>query len=254
MAQSSGFGAGTSALPSFSEGQPFGRIGGIEGLVGAARLQDGERGHDRVFVAVQDDGDDASGLDDAGDMGGEVVRQFVELCVGQQGALEDDGGMAGKLGRILPEEFQRGYVRVERDGGGIEPVHFIDLGFRGEFQFPGGSGLLHGPGADGEAVCELPEDAFGIPVRTVENGHLLLFQVEGDIRSFGQLHFLGGGRASEMDGTVQFQVFRCFVVGVGTVLEGAFKLLADSVRQLLERRFRGPFYEDRALRGFPPGG
>ena len=39
-------------------------------------------------------------------MGGEVVRQLVELCVGQQGALEDDGGVAGKLGRITLEAPQ----------------------------------------------------------------------------------------------------------------------------------------------------
>ena len=240
------------------EGKAFGRVGRIQGLIGAPGLEDGQRGDAHVFVAADDDGHHAAGFHDAFDVRGEPVRELVELGIGEQRALVGDGEVVGMGGDVFPEQVDEGLVQVEVDGPRVEAFHLGHLLVRCEDEVLHGLRFLQGMEAGGETVRELLQNAFGILLGPIEDGHLVFRPAEegvDPVREFLRRLFRGTLQAH---GTVQFQLGRTVGVRVCAVLvcamlARAFRLFCHAVEEFLRRLVRRPFQIDGAFRRLAVG-
>ncbi len=101
--------------------QALGRVGGVEGKVGAAGLEDGEQGDDELDGALESESDGRIRANATCDeQMGELVGAGVELRVGEAllGELQGDG--VGVLGDDAGEAVDEGGVAGEGRGGAVE--------------------------------------------------------------------------------------------------------------------------------------
>ena len=209
------------------EGEAFGRIGWIQRLIGAAGLEGAERRDRHILVPVQDDGDHASRLDDGSNAGGQVVGQAVQLGIRERRVAEHHGRVVREAPDILPEGVQEGLVRVAWERARVERRGFRQLPVGREGEASDGFGGPHRQETGGEAVGELPENAFGVLVGPIAAGQaegtvVPGRQVEGQgiIADFG-LRVL---RAIKMDREARFQVPDAVFIGITFNAENAILL------------------------------
>ncbi len=101
--------------------QALGRVGGVEGKVGAAGLEDGEQGDDELDGSLESESDGSIRANAACDeQVGELVGPRVQLPVGEAllGELQGDG--VGVLGDDAGEDVNEGGVAGEGRGGAVE--------------------------------------------------------------------------------------------------------------------------------------
>ncbi len=162
-----------------------GRVVGVDGQIGGARLQDGDLGHDHVGGARYGERDDLFG---SGAPGHQRVRQLrgagVEFGVGEADVLVDEGDLVRAGGDLVGEHtgpgerghVVRGVVPVVQDAVplvGAEEFEVGDLGVRA------GEGV----GEEGAVVAEDQVDGGGgEEVGAVVRRHLPVGHGEGQVQ------------------------------------------------------------------------
>ena len=144
------------------EMEPFLRVGGVEGLVGAARLDGGQRSDGHEFIASQDDGDYAARFDVLFDFDGEMVGETVQLCIAEPGFVADQRGCFGRFPYVFPEEIEDGFPKVDTGKVREELVELLALPRGDVFQVGKRAGFLHRGEDRCKTLGELAEDLFGI--------------------------------------------------------------------------------------------
>ena len=97
----------------YHEIQSLGRVGRVEGLVGAAGFNGSQGCDHHLFAATQDDGNDAAGFHGLLDFSGQVVGEAVCFGIGQTGAAIDYGQLVRRLCQVFLEQVEHRLFDVE---------------------------------------------------------------------------------------------------------------------------------------------